>query len=126
MVREMALLEEETLEVGDVDLLWAVLLRWAVVPHMAHHPFPEPPSTDLLPQALHHTLGDHLWDFHLRSGAPHLQCIVALLWVCLLQDLHQWCMGHQSSVHLQDFLQQDHHLSLGLMSTQLSSLLALL
>jgi len=108
MVREMALREEETLEVGDVDLLWAVLLRWAEVPHMAHHPFPEPLSTDLLPQA------------------PHLQCIAALLWVCLLQDLHQWCMGHHSSVHLQDFLQQDHHQSLGLMSTQLSSPLALL
>lgn len=125
MVQEMDL-PEETLEAGDVDLLWAVLLRWVGVLHMDHHPFPELPSTDLLPQVLHHTLGDHLWDFHLRSGVPHLQCIAALLLACLLRDLHQWCMGHQFSVPLQGFLQQDHHLSLGLMSTPLSSPLGLL
>jgi len=124
MAPEMALPEEETLEAEDVGLLWAVLLQWAVVPHMVPHPFPEPPSTGPLPQAPHHTLGDHLWDFRPQSEVPHHQFIAALLWVCLLQDLRQWCMGHQFSVHLLGFLQQDHHPSLGLMSTQPSSPLA--
>jgi len=108
MAPEMALPEEETLEAEDVGPLWAVLLQWAGVPHMAPH----------------HTLGDHLWDFRPQSEVPHHQFIAALLWVCLLQDLRQWCMGHQFSVHLLGFLQQDHHPSLGLMSTQPSSPLA--
>ena len=126
MAPEMALPEEETLEAEDVGPLWAVLLQWAGVPHMAPHPFLEPPSTGPLPQAPRHTLGDHLWDFRPQSEVPHHQCIAALQWEDLRQweGLHQWCMGHQFSVHLLGFLQQDHHPSLGLTSTQPSSLLA--
>ena len=118
MAPEMGLPEVETLEVGAVGLLWAVPLQWAEVPHTAHHHFLEPPFTGHLLQAPHHTLDDHLWDSHHPSEVHHLQCIVVLPWVCLLRGLHQWCMDHQSSAPLLASLQQDHHLSLGLTSTQ--------
>ena len=124
MAPEMVLPEVETLEVGAVGPLWAVPLQWAEVPHTAHHHSLEPPFTGHLPQAPHLTLDDHLWDSHHPSEVHHLQCTVALPWVCLLRDLHQWFMDHQSSVHPLAFLQQDHLPSLGLMSTLPSSPLA--
>jgi hypothetical protein len=118
MAPEMALPEEETLEAEDVGPPWVALLQWAEVPHMAPHPFLEPLSTGPLLQAHHHTSGDHLWDSHPPSEVPRHQCTEALPWVCLLRGLHQWCMDHQSSAPLLASLQQDHHLSLGLTSTQ--------
>ena len=121
MAPEMALPEEEILEVEDGVPPWVVLLRWAEVLLMALHPSLEPPSTGPLLQGPHLTLDDHLWVSHPRSGDLHHQCTAALQWACHLRAPHRWCMVPQSSDHPLDSLLQGRHPSQELTSTPLSS-----